>query len=273
MAKPTPYVGVSGVVSPEQQLWIREEAEPIVAKGRQLLLGVKAVHKTHWLEVENKYGRDHYPVGSDITRSLGELSDDEMGVAQVFLDRKAAKNEGIKEYEKKFIEKLIARKAAWLTGIQFDKLPWHETDYTDLFAFIKSDQPRTVLLQCHGDIMDQYKDDISGLTELLKGYYGLVDYILFDASHGQGRELNPDALKPFIEAASNLEGIGVGVAGGLDQRAVLSRLPALLREYPELSFDAEGRLRHDAQGVLDERWTRNYLQVAGHVIPGLKNVA
>jgi hypothetical protein len=262
MPKPVPYVGVSGVVSPEQQQWIRETAQPIIDRGRALLLGVKAVHKNHWLEIENKYGPEHYPVGKDIGGSVESTSEDELLVAQVYLDLQAAAQEGESNYEVRFIDKLLGR-AAW-TGVQFDMLPWHENEYTGLFGRIKKEAP-LVLLQCHGDIMQKLSPH--KVSELLRSYTGLVDYVLFDASHGKGVTLNPDALEPFVDAASELTGIGVGVAGGLDERTVLSpEFQKLLAHYPDLSFDAEGKLRPEGKGALDQDATRAYLASAARVV-------
>lgn len=265
---PVPYVGVSGVVSPEQQRWIHEAAQPMIDNGRQILLGVKAVHKTHWSEIENKYGPEHYPVGDDIAISISELQDGEMGVAQVYLDLKEARSSGIDSYEEEFINKLLGRNSMWLSGIQFDMLPWHKDDYSKLLQLIKDDSPipHDVLLQCYGKIMQQHSP--AQIRELLKQYEGLVDYVLLDASHGQGKRLNVEQLKPYIDELYGIDGIGLGIAGGLDARIVAQELPALLADYPELSFDAEGKLRLPETGSykLDQATTTQYLQSAAKVI-------
>lgn len=260
--KPRPYVGVSGVVSPEQQVWIRDAAVPITEKGRRLLIGVKAVDKNHWLEIRNKYGPYHYPVGDAISHSVSKLSKNEIAVAQVYLDHEAAADRGDKDYEVRFIDKLLGR-CAW-TGIQFDMLPWHEIDYTALFERIKQQAP-LILLQCHGDIMKTHTPE--QVVELLKPYNGLVDYVLFDASHGKGITLDTNALEPFVDAASGLSDIGLGVAGGLNAQVIQSpEFIHLLQDYPELSFDAEGGLRPNKMGALDQETTENYLSAAGRVI-------
>lgn len=265
---PVPYVGVSGVVSPEQQRWIHEAAQPIIDSGRQLLLGVKAVHTTHWLEEPNTYGPEHYPVGDDITTSMSKLQDGEMGVAQVYLDLKEARLKGEKGYEEDFIEKLLGRNSAWLSGIQFDMLPWHKDDYSDLLQLIKdaNSTPHDVLLQCYGKIMNQHSP--AQIKELLKQYEGLADYVLLDASHGQGKRLDVEQLKPYIDELYGVDGIGLGIAGGLDAQIVAQELPALLADYPDLSFDAEGRLRLPETGTyrLDQPTTAQYLQAAAKVI-------
>lgn len=264
MSRPRPYVGVSGVVSAEQKRWIREAARPIVEdKGRVILLGVKAVHKTHWREMTNKYGRDHYPVGHNIAGALGTLSPGEMGVAQVFMDIAEARKDGIDRYNERFVKKLLGYNAAWLTGIQFDRLPWDRYDYTKFLTTVKDEIPTTIL-QCHGAIMDRLSPQ--EIVERLKRYEGLFDYVLFDGSEGRGIPMNPDKLEPYVDAAYSLAHIGVGVAGGLDQVTVISKLQTLLNTYPNLSFDAEGGLRPGKRGALDIGKTQQYLHVAAQVI-------
>ncbi len=49
--RPKPYVGISGVVNPVQQIELRGFAGDLQRSGRQLALGVKAVHKTQWLDI------------------------------------------------------------------------------------------------------------------------------------------------------------------------------------------------------------------------------
>lgn len=262
--RPASYIGVSGVVSPEQQHWIRQALQPAVAEGRHILLGVKAVHNTQWCDRENKYGSDHYPVGDQITGSLKAPTDYEMGIAQVYLDLKEAREQGIRNYKERFIEKLLARSASWLTGIQFDMLPWHHYDQSDFLQYVSTEVPE-ILLQCYGGMMRTKNPE--QIAETLKAYQGLVTHVLFDASHGRGKVLDVEALKPYVEAASMLEGISVGVAGGLNADVIRSpEFRSLLEQYPHLSFDAEGGLRQDKKGLLDRKLTEAYLNAASSLV-------
>lgn len=58
-----PYVGVSGVVSPRQQSELEQMFvdSGLRSTGRRLQLGVKAVHKTQYLDTINKFGEAWYP--------------------------------------------------------------------------------------------------------------------------------------------------------------------------------------------------------------------
>ncbi|TAK88982.1 hypothetical protein EPO04_02645 [Patescibacteria group bacterium] len=89
------------------------------------------------------------------------------------------------------------------------------------------------------------------LIQRLKPYEGLVDYVLFDPSGGEGISFD------LVEAVSVLEAevdsgldFGWGVTGGLDADRVY-RLQELLDIYPQLCWDAQSRLRSgDEQDTL-----------------------
>ncbi len=106
-----PYVGVSGVVSPD----IQAELETIACRaglfgiGRALALGVKAVHKTQILDTENKYGRSWFPVGrEEFANALADSSPatNTIAVAQVYID---ADYVGDDAYRRMFINRIVRR--------------------------------------------------------------------------------------------------------------------------------------------------------------------
>lgn len=93
-------------------------------------------------------------------------------------------------------------------------------------------------------------------------------YVLIDMSGGVGKELEwaraeevVSALVPFTSSPYHLK---LGVAGGLAADNV-HRLRPLLEIYPDLSIDAEGRLR-DEDDRLDLAATHAYVEAALEVI-------
>lgn len=269
MSKRESYVGVSGVVSPDQAEELYESTEAL-RRHRRLALGVKVVHKTQWSDVENKYGTDWYPVGEAVAGVLPrETGPGAFHVAQMFLDIQEAANQRIGEYERRFVRRAMGRTANWLDAVQFDLLPWDIMDYRRLFGEMKNRQPELeILLQCQGPIMTAYGP--RGALQELDIYRGYVDHVLFDASHGTGAEMDPEALRPFIEEASARDWLAVGVAGGLNAERVKRHLPALLEVNNQLSFDAEGQLHKNSDGNkgLNMKVTRNYLDEAERVVVG-----
>src|SRR5688572_19179571 len=90
MKRPANYVGVSGVVNQEQQSNLTEYAEGVFENTDTILmLGVKAVHKTQWLDTTNKYGEQWYPVGENDFANALSRSFRSDNVAQVFLEPEA----------------------------------------------------------------------------------------------------------------------------------------------------------------------------------------
>ena len=237
-----PYVGISGVTNPEQQAHLLNYFQDQgLDEYRDLAVGVKATHKTQFLDTENKYGRDWYPVGEAEFAGALEPRAGSLNVAQMFLDPQYVNDPA---YRSEFIGRIRRRGAKWLGAMQFDMLPW-DTDAT-LLPFVEEVKRASglkMLLQVHGEIMQRLGPD--KVVRMLGRYAHALDYILFDASHGKGVRLNTDALRPFLEAAygsDELQTVGISVAGGLNSTVVSEDLPGLIQKYPSLSWDAEGRL-------------------------------
>ena len=197
-----------------------------------------------------------------------------MGVAQVYIDTDFVDEAG---YREAFVRRIFDRGRRWLGGVQFDMLPWH-TDPAMLGYLLKvrrmDDAPERVLLQCHARALEAL-----GPKEVAKrlGDYalsGAIDYVLFDASHGRGRRLDAARLRPYLDEAygsGDLAGVGIGIAGGLDGQAVREDVPTLVGVYPELSWDAEGRLHPERGGgsrPLDMPKVLDYLLASAEVIRG-----
>lgn len=268
----SPYVGVSGVTSPAIQSTLERLADQsgLYDAGRKLALGVKAVHKTQFLDVENKYGKAWYPVGEEAFR--GALRHDKpdsrtIAVAQTYLD---VEHVGSTEYRTAFLRRIVERGSPWLQAIQFDMLPWHKDTATLNFLGEVKDQGVDVFLQVHKAAMEELGP--TGIIRRLGQHAALVDYILFDASHGTGKRLDVEALRPFIaEAYDSLDtaATGIALAGGLNGDIVREDLPAIVQGYPGLSWDAEGQLhpvRADGTRPLDLAVTADYLSASAAVL-------
>lgn len=300
MARPHEYIGVSGVVNQEQQAELEEVfAETGLADKRKLQLGVKATHKAQYLGIENKYGREWYPVGHEINEVMG-YSPNVMGVAQVCLDPELTHDD---VYRRAFLERSLGTAAwQWVTGIQYDMVPnwccqadlidtmvaeaalvvneshfpaFEQVPYLDGRALLYRGAVdpkatlRTVTLQCQNDVMNHHTprelaERLSRIPEL--------DYALLDASGGRGIRLNPDALLPYLEAIydnPHLSRLGVAIGGGLNAEVVRTELPKILRHFPDVSWDAEGQLHPvnaDGKRPLDMQVVREYFEASAEVL-------
>lgn len=202
--RPLPYVGVSGVAETDRQsisvqYWLMDQFgwqgldSDDNPHMRQIALGVKAVHKTQYLDIENKYGRAWYPVGEEeFANALRPGGGTALRVAQMYLD---PEHIGDAEYRNVFVERVCRRGRAWLNSIQFDMLPWHEEEaMLRLIEKVKVETGHTMILQAHSESMSKLGPQ--GLFKKLGRYAYALDYILFDASHGKGVRMNVNALKP-----------------------------------------------------------------------------
>lgn len=274
--RPKSYIGVSGLVSATQQKALTDSfieyglsRSPI---SRQLALGVKAVHKTQFLDKENKYGIDWYPVGA--TSFAGALSDgayrgvDTLRIAQMFFE---PDYKDIENYQQVFTDSVCRRGRTWLNALQFDQLPWHRDEaQLNFLETVKDKTQHQIILQAHGSSMDLLGPD--GVAKVLGRYSHAIDYILFDASHGRGIQMNTASLRPFIEAAydsSTLQSVGIGVAGGLDGRAIRDNLAPLVADFPDLSWDSEAKLhpmRPDGSKPLSLNLADKYLKESAKLL-------
>ena len=278
MTRNKPYVGISGLVDYKQQLKYEQShrSHEALRSRRGLLLGVKAVHDTQWLDHGNEYGTNWYPVGPygfrDALFDSDVFYENEMGVAQIYFDPESTKKQA--EYPEQFVDKVMTRGNRWLTHVQFDMLPFHRSDSREWGNVVERVRQRGygVIMQCHGPAMalgtDVALDKLRRLPPL--------DYVLFDTSHGTGKRLNPEVLLPFLHAAysdGELEarGTNFGLAGGLSATVVGEVLPSIVSKFPDASWDAEGRLHislddPEYAGRLDDGAVIDYLAASARIL-------
>lgn len=261
------YIGISGVVSQEQQHTLQEMFHTLGLHERRVLqLGIKATHKPQYLGVENKYGREWYPVGDEARAALASpLGTNTTAVAQVCFDNEHVQNWA---YRTEFMRRSLGRMSEWLTGVQFDMLPWfdHPQIVQELTTLVSVEH---IVLQCQGDIMKRASPE--QVAEKLRSLPA-TDHILFDASGGRGIKMDPKVLLPYLEAVTqdpDLAHLRVAVGGGLNAQVVREELPTILRYFPEVSWDAEGQLHpvnHDGKRPLDMDAGREYFEACAEVL-------
>jgi phosphoribosylanthranilate isomerase len=89
----------------------------------------------------------------------------------------------------------------------------------------------------------------------------VIDDVLIDPSGGQGQLLDLTRVEPLVHKLyEDHLPIGVGIAGGLTATTV-NNLDLLVKQYPDLSIDAEGGLR-TPDDQLNEDQVDWYVQAA-----------
>lgn len=118
-----------------------------------------------------------------------------------------------------------------------------------------------VILQIGKNALDEVGNDPRRVVERLSDYEGVIHRVLLDKSMGRGLGMDADSLIPYARAIKdNFPMLGIGVAGGLGPETIQLVEP-LITAFPDLSIDAQGRLRPSGNALdpIDWSMAKNYL--------------
>jgi len=121
-----------------------------------------------------------------------------------------------------------------------------------------------IVLQGNSKAMDTVVNDPLRFVNYLWAYHDNIDYVLLDKSMGKGLGMDALALREFARViAKSIPTIGIAFAGGLGPDT-LDLLDPLIAEFPNLSIDAQGKLRPSGNALdpIDWRMAELYLQRA-----------
>ncbi len=244
--RPRPYIGITGVTT-------REQSEAIVERipenpSHCVMIGLLMSGKT--IRGEANRWPHRYP-----TRDMA---------ATVFVRHPHILNLvhfNTKEVPEKLHHDMLTAQA--LAGPHCDgfqlNIAWPDmnalADYRATLRF----ENRYVVLQCGEQALASVGHSGRGLARRVREYvrFGLIDYVLVDPSVGVGKEFDINLALDCFHHISEIETIGMGIAGGLSA-ATLSRLDSIRKHHGNFSIDAEGRLR-TPEDELDLAAVREYL--------------
>ncbi len=129
-------------------------------------------------------------------------------------------------------------------GLQLN-INWPSVKELEKFRQVYPDA--IIVLQIGSLAYDDVDSNPVLLTRQLRLYKDLIDYILIDPSGGIGKSFDILSAKLIIRMLKERwldESFGIGVAGGIDAINVLD-LQELFDLHPQLSIDAQGRLRDE----------------------------
>lgn len=107
-----------------------------------------------------------------------------------------------------------------------------------------------VILQIGRKALHEVRNNPQALVEKLANYEGVIHRVLLDKSGGEGRGMNANELLPFARAIrENFPTLGIVVAGGLGPET-MHLVEPIIKEFPDVSIDAQGRLR-PSENALD----------------------
>lgn len=254
-----PYIGVTGFTNVAQIRWLvwrladrHEDQDGTLKPGRKLMVGVLVSDKTMRGE-PNKWPGRFPPVEmiSEIFKAAAD-SGDAMALRIAHFN---THDPGMLGAQLIDLYEIADRQ---MSGIQLN-VYWPERAQLEKY---REEVPPThrVILQLGRRAMEGLQ--VKEITRKVASYGDLITDVLVDPSGGEGRMSDLQAFFPLMDAIQAAVGdhLGLGYAGGLDKHGA-GLMVQLYQRYPDLSIDAEGRLR-DSQDNLNLVDTADYVETA-----------
>jgi hypothetical protein len=112
-----------------------------------------------------------------------------------------------------------------------------------------------VILQVGSKAIEAANNDPAQVISRLEDYEGVIHRVLLDKSGGKGLGMDAAALLPFARAIrERFPKLGLVAAGGLGP-VTMYLVEPLARQIPDLSIDAQGRLRPSGKAQDPINWT------------------
>lgn len=238
--RPQPYIGVTGFMARDEVLSILSG----VPAGRLLMVGVLASSKT--LRGEQNSWPNRFPLTSEIQ--------------QIFVPDPRALNLIHFSTDDQVTLETQLEQAIYLGGPAFNgfqlNMVW--PDPNKLRAVLSNRNLR-IVLQIGSTAFRKVDEDPNHLAIRLDDYVGLATDILFDLSGGHGKEIDAARVLPVLRAVrARHPNLGLGVAGGLSAESI-HLIEPIIRDFPDVSTDAEGKIRDDVGSKLNLQKTARYI--------------
>jgi len=243
----SPYIGITGFSKPEEVF----SALEVFPKGisRKLMVGVLASYRSlRGIPMKPRWAK-RMPDPTTISRLF---LNDERVVNLIHLSTE----------EETVLEDML--KIHSLAGQNFHgfqlNIAWPQINQLISYRAAVGRGYR-IVLQIGQKAMEAVGGTIQDTANKLSHYVGVIDDILFDPSGGQGKPFDTRQAYKFLSVITDKGwNIGLGVAGGLGPDS-LNLVEPLIAKFPNLSIDAEGRLRNN-QNDLDLKAMSDYLAKA-----------
>jgi hypothetical protein len=237
-----PYVGITDFVAYEQvhNMLAVFKANCGLRQRRRLHVGVMMSYKTlHGLE----------------TKWAKAFPKKEM-IAQIFGSNETMNCLHYADYDAVDVVQSICRAIEFggvgMNALQLDMV-WPDPGHI-AHAVHASHKRLEVILQVGKNAIEQANNDPREVVERLREYDGVAQYVLLDKSMGRGLGMDAIGLIPFARAIKDaFPGLGIVAAGGLGPTSV-GLVEPLVREFPDISIDAQGKLRSSGSALDPIDW-------------------
>lgn len=239
-----PYIGVTGFTTRQE---VEEALSAMPGNSQRLLMvGILASYKT--LNGRAPGNPKRYP--------------DIHAIKNIFTDHPQALN--LIHYNTKETEDLMSQLnslteegGSCLHGFQLN-ICW-PPDW-QLIRFRENNPDMRIVLQISEKAFGAAEYSAKKLCSQINNYKDSITDVLLDSSGGTGKTLRPDFMNYYISAIRSLcPNIGIGVAGGLSSNTP-HLIEAVALHYPDVSIDAEGRLRNIANDTLEIESVKLYIK-------------
>jgi hypothetical protein len=125
-----------------------------------------------------------------------------------------------------------------------------------------------VILQINSVAIAECDNSPQQVVQALDNYDGVIHRVLIDRSMGRGLGMDAIGLLPYIHAIREcFPNLGITVAGGLGPDT-MHLVEPLVKEFPDISIDAQGKLRPSGNALdpIDWDMAEKYLVSALHLL-------
>lgn len=140
----------------------------------------------------------------------------------------------------------------FVEAVQLD-MPWPDPVMIDTAIHTSRKNPE-VILQVGQRSIDEAGNNPDEIVNRLKDYKNIIHRVLLDKSMGRGLGMDADGLLPYARVIKNaFPQLGLVVAGGLGPTS-MNLVEPLLEEFPDISIDAQGKLRPSGSALEPIDW-------------------
>lgn len=239
-----PYIGITDFTSLEQVIRMLEVfwKHKLSGSQRELHVGVMMSFKT-LNDIETKWSKAFPPKEAiaDIFRQYDNDAYYCLHYADYDRNTKSTDLAHALEYAGPLV-----------SAIQLD-MPWPDPGMV-ASAIHMSGKQVEVILQVGKNAIEEAKNDPAEVVRRLEAYEGIIHRVLLDKSMGRGLGMDAVGLIPFAQAIrGRFPNLGLVAAGGLGPDSI-GLVEPLVKEFPDLSIDAQGKLRPSGNALDPIDW-------------------